>query len=51
VPPMFAWLHVDEATVASLRGSLGAIVPPSETPPLWGTPTCWPCLRGSDSTR
>jgi Na+/H+-dicarboxylate symporter len=34
VPPMFAWLHVDEATVASLRGSSPAIVPPAEAPGL-----------------
>ena len=32
VPPMFAWLAVDAATVAALRTSSSAIVPPSEVP-------------------
>ncbi len=32
VPPMFVWLEVDAATVASLRASSSAIVPPSEVP-------------------
>jgi Na+/H+-dicarboxylate symporter len=31
---MFAWLHVDAATIASLRGSTTAIVPPTEAPGL-----------------
>jgi Na+/H+-dicarboxylate symporter len=34
VPPMFAWLQVDAATVASLRGSTTAIVPPADAPGL-----------------
>ncbi len=34
VPPMFAWLHVDAATVTALRGSLSVVEPPSEAPGL-----------------
>ena len=34
VPPMFAWLHVDAATVTALRGSLPVVEPPSEAPGL-----------------
>ena len=32
VPPMFAWLEVNAATVASLRASSTAVLPPSEVP-------------------
>ena len=34
VPPMFAWLHVDAATVASIRGTTNALVPPADVPGL-----------------
>lgn len=34
VPPMFAWLHVDAATVASIRGNTSAVVPPADVPGL-----------------
>ena len=34
VPPMFAWLHVDAATVASIRGTTSAVVPPANAPGL-----------------
>lgn len=34
VPPMFAWLHVDAATIASLRGTTNPIVPPTDAPGL-----------------
>ncbi|HVH57661.1 MAG TPA: cation:dicarboxylase symporter family transporter [Vicinamibacterales bacterium] len=34
VPPMFAWLHVDAATVASIRGTTNALVPPADVPSL-----------------
>ena len=34
VPPMFAWLHVDAATVASIRGTTNALVPPANVPGL-----------------
>jgi proton glutamate symport protein len=33
VPPMFTWLHVDAATVASLRGST-SVPPPTDLPGL-----------------
>jgi Na+/H+-dicarboxylate symporter len=32
VPPMFTWMHVDAATVASIRGDTGAVVPPADVP-------------------
>jgi Na+/H+-dicarboxylate symporter len=34
VPPMFAWMHVDEATVAAIRGTASAVVPPADVPGL-----------------
>jgi len=34
VPPMFAWMHVDAATVASIRGTASAVVPPADVPGL-----------------
>lgn len=34
VPPMFTWLHVDAATVASLRGLTSALPPPTNLPGL-----------------
>ncbi len=34
VPPMFAWLHVDAVTVASIRGTTNALVPPADVPGL-----------------
>ena len=34
VPPMFAWLQVDAATIASLRGSTTVVEPPREVPGL-----------------
>jgi Na+/H+-dicarboxylate symporter len=34
VPPMFAWMHVDAETVASIRGTTTAVVPPADVPGL-----------------
>jgi Na+/H+-dicarboxylate symporter len=34
VPPMFAWMHVDAETVASIRGTASAVVPPADVPGL-----------------
>jgi Na+/H+-dicarboxylate symporter len=31
---MFAWMHVDEATVAAIRGTASAVVPPADVPGL-----------------
>jgi proton glutamate symport protein len=34
VPPMFAWMHVDAATVAEIRGTTSAVMPPANVPGL-----------------
>jgi proton glutamate symport protein len=34
VPPMFTWMHVDAATVASIRGTTAAVIPPANVPGL-----------------